>query len=92
MNPRRAYWSKKDLIDPFAKAKPQDEEHSPYIPEPLINDYNLVKWKNRDKPGEQKDDWVCVPEHMFGERFYGFIKMNDDEYEIQTTLHARSDR
>lgn len=92
VNPRRAYWSKKDLIDPFAKAKPQDEEHSPYIPEPLINDYNLVKWKNRDKPGEQKDDWVCVPEHMFGERFYGFIKMNDDEYEIQTTLHARSDR
>lgn len=29
---------------------------------------------------------VCVPKHMFGEKFYGFIKMNDDEYATQTTL------
>lgn len=96
INPRRAYWSQKDLVDPSAKAasgsndaESQDEEDNPYIPEPLINDYNLAKWKNRDKPGKQKDDWVCVPEHMFGERFYGFIKMNDEKYEMQTMLRAR---
>lgn len=94
VNLRRAYWSPKDLLDPFGgnNTKSQDEEDNPYIPEPLINDYNLAKWKNRNKPNKQKDDWVCVPEHMFGERFYGFIKMNDDEYETQTTLHALNDK
>lgn len=94
VNLRRAYWSPKDLLDPFGgnDAESQDEEDNPYIPEPLINDYNLAKWKNRNKPNKQKDDWVCVPEHMFGERFYGFIKMNDDEYETQTTLHALNDK
>lgn len=42
-----------------------------------------------EKPGKQKEDWVCVSEHMFGEKFYGFIKMNDDEYATQTTLRVR---
>lgn len=96
---RRTYWSKKDVIDPSKKATSgrknktsKDKENSLYIPEPLISDYNLAKWKNRNNPGENTDDWVCVPEHMFNERFYGFIKMNDDEYEIQTALHARKER
>lgn len=94
INLRRAYWSKKDLLNPLGgkNAKPQDEEINPYVSEPLINDYNLAKWKNRDKPGKQKDDWVCVPEHMIEERFYGFIKMNDDVYAVQTTLHALNDK
>ena len=95
----RSYWSKKDLLALHAKAasgkdgtESQDGEQNPYISEPLINDYNLTKWKNRDKPGKQKDDWVCVPEHMIEERFYGFIKMKDDEYERQTTLRTLNDK
>lgn len=89
----RSYWSKKDLLDPFGgnNTESQDGENNPYIPEPLISDYNLAKWKNRVKPNKQKDEWVCVPEHMIEERFYGFIKMNDDVYETQTTLHALND-
>lgn len=95
----RSYWSKKDLLALHAKAasgkdgtESQDGEQNPYISEPLINDYNLTKWKNRDKPGKQKDDWVCVPEHMIEERFYGFIKMKDDEYERQNTLRTLNDK
>ena len=45
--------------------------------------------ETRNKPGKQKDGVVCVPKHMFGEKFYGFIKMNDDEYATQTTLRVR---
>lgn len=92
----RTYWSKKDLIKPFTKTskkdkKSQDEGNNPYVPEPLINDYKLAKWKNRDRPGEPMDDWVCVPEHMIGKRFYGFIKMNESVYEEQVTLYAKRD-
>ena len=98
INPRRAYWSKKDLIDLLKAASGRkntdsgDEKKNPYVSEPLINDYNLAKWKNRNHPDKQKDDWVCVPEHMFGERFYGFIKMNDDEYDVQTHLRALKEK
>lgn len=77
----RTVMKEKDYIDPSKQKDSKNKKDcNIYIAEPLIITYGkyMDKWKNK-LSSNKNPDYVCVPMHMFGERFYGFITYRDEE-------------